>query len=86
MRIAAQIYDFVDGHIRQLDEDLRAFDSDLYSDRARLGLKVGLVRALSGHVHHACIGLYFMTRIISPLETDGDLPSFQRSGLNPYPP
>jgi inhibitor of growth protein 4 len=41
VRIAAQCYDFVDGHIRQLDEDLRAFDGDLYSDRARLGLKVG---------------------------------------------
>lgn len=41
VRIAAQVYDFVDGHIRQLDDDLRAFDGDLYSDRARLGLKDG---------------------------------------------
>jgi hypothetical protein len=40
IRIAAQVYDFVDGHIRQLDEDLRAFDGGLHSDRARLGLKV----------------------------------------------
>ncbi|KAI8466114.1 MAG: hypothetical protein J3K34DRAFT_434758 [Monoraphidium minutum] len=41
VRIAAQCYDFVDSHIRQLDEDLRAFDGELHSDRARLGLKDG---------------------------------------------
>jgi hypothetical protein len=48
VRIAAQIYDFVDGHIRQLDEDLKGFDGELYSDRARLGLKVGWVGGWGG--------------------------------------
>lgn len=44
VRIAAQVYDFVDAHIRQLDADLRSFDGELLGDRARVGLKVRLPR------------------------------------------
>jgi cell division septum initiation protein DivIVA len=59
-RIAAQIYDFVDGHIRALDEDLRVFDGELYADRARLGLKVrGALVGWFGAVWWLLFGLVY---------------------------
>mmetsp|Transcript_24414 Transcript_24414/g.53329 ORF Transcript_24414/g.53329 Transcript_24414/m.53329 type:complete len:242 (+) Transcript_24414:123-848(+) len=37
--IAAQIYDFIDKHIMNLDEDLRALDAEIQTDKERLGLQ-----------------------------------------------
>jgi hypothetical protein len=41
LRIASQIYDTVDAHIRELDKDLQQFDHELSEDRDKLGLKEG---------------------------------------------
>eukprot|EP00877_Chromochloris_zofingiensis_P003319 jgi/Chrzof1/12989/Cz07g15140.t1 len=37
-KIAAQVYDFVDAHIRHLDEDLRSFEDEINGDRNELNL------------------------------------------------
>eukprot|EP00878_Enallax_costatus_P032839 GHUV01036141.1.p1 GENE.GHUV01036141.1~~GHUV01036141.1.p1 ORF type:complete len:118 (-),score=46.00 GHUV01036141.1:683-1036(-) len=41
MRIAAQVYDMVDRHIRELDEDLKAFQSETESEQQQSGLQDG---------------------------------------------
>lgn len=41
MRIAAQVYDMIDRHIRELDEDLKAFQSETESEQRQSGLQEG---------------------------------------------
>ena len=38
VRIAAQVYQFIDDHIQKLDGDLTALNSEVESDKAELGL------------------------------------------------
>ncbi len=38
--LSQQIYDYVDQRIRRLDKDLKAFESDISKERARLGIPV----------------------------------------------
>ncbi len=38
--LAQQIYDYVDQRIRRLDKDLKAFETDIAKERARLGIPV----------------------------------------------
>ncbi|EIE20485.1 hypothetical protein COCSUDRAFT_30639 [Coccomyxa subellipsoidea C-169] len=39
--LSQQIYDYVDQRIRRLDKDLKAFESDISKERARLGIPDG---------------------------------------------
>ncbi|CAL8465041.1 g4576 [Coccomyxa elongata] len=39
--LAQQIYDYVDQRIRRLDKDLKAFETDIAKERARLGIPEG---------------------------------------------
>lgn len=41
MRIAAQVYDMIDRHIRDLDEDLKAFQSETEDEQRQSGLQEG---------------------------------------------
>lgn len=41
LRIASQVYDLVDAHIRDLDKDLAQFDKELSEDKGKVGLKEG---------------------------------------------
>lgn len=41
MRIAAQVYDMIDRHIRELDEDLKAFQSETEDEQRQSGLQEG---------------------------------------------
>lgn len=67
IKIASQVYDYVDSHIRQLDEDLMQFDEDIAADKVAAGEAAALGRGQVGgsggglgcacsrggdHVHH----------------------------------
>eukprot|EP00879_Flechtneria_rotunda_P003977 GHRR01004217.1.p1 GENE.GHRR01004217.1~~GHRR01004217.1.p1 ORF type:complete len:297 (+),score=123.71 GHRR01004217.1:203-1093(+) len=41
MRIAAQVYDLVDKHIRELDDDLRTLSTDIEDDQRQIGSFAG---------------------------------------------
>ena len=63
--LAQQIYDYVDQRIRRLDKDLKAFESDITKERARLGIPVSAPQQLfcafctkwsnHGLLHCSCI-------------------------------